>query len=308
MIHVQIKTALLGLLLLGTVLSACSEKTNTGITTEKKPVEIITVNNPLYYFTRRLAGDLATVSLPAPKEGDPSQWIPGLEKLLAIQQADLIILNGAGYSSWLDKISLSSKQTLNSSLAAKAQWIPLTRQATHSHGPTGEHSHSGYAITTWMDISIAKQQASAIAEALIQCWPDQQAPIKKRQVELLAALAELDEGYRQQAKLLAGKQLFYSHPVYQYFERHYQLAGHSLHWEPTEMPSDSQWLSLQQKVAENPNTLFIWEDTPAPLIAERMAAMGVESIVISPAANIGDKDWLTTQQQNLQRLKALSGG
>jgi zinc transport system substrate-binding protein len=307
MIHVQIKTALLGLLLLSTVLSACSEKTNTVVATENKPVEIITVNNPLYYFTERLAGDLATVSLAAPKLGDPSQWNPDLEELLVIQQAELIVLNGAGYSSWLDKISLSSRQILNSSLDAKEQWIPLTKQATHSHGPTGEHSHSGYAITTWMDISIAQQQASAIAEALIQRWPDQQAPIKKRAVELLAALAELDEGYQQQAKLLAGKQLIYSHPVYQYFERHYQLAGHSLHWEPTEMPNDSQWLNLQQKVAGNPNTLFIWEDVPAPLITQRMAAMGVKSIVITPAANVGDKDWLTMQQENLQRLKALNG-
>jgi hypothetical protein len=74
------------------------------------------------------------------------------------------------------------------------------------------------------------------------------------------------------------------------------------------MPSDSQWLSLQQKVAENPNTLFIWEDTPAPLIAQRMAVMGVKSIVITPAANVGDKDWLTTQQENLQGLKAFNDG
>ena len=302
----QMKTTILGLLLLNALLSACSEKTNTEVTTENNPVEIITVNNPLYYFTKRLAGDLATVSLPVPKEGDPSQWNPGLEELLALQQADLIVLNGAGYSSWLDKVSLSSSQILNSSLDAKEQWIPLTKQATHSHGPTGEHSHSGYAITTWMDLSIAKIQAIAIAEALIQRWPEQQSVIEQRKTELLVALAELDEGYQQQTKLLADKQLIYSHPVYQYFERQYKMAGHSLHWEPTEIPSDSQWLLLQHKVDENPNSLFVWEDTPAPLIAERMAAMGMKSIVISPAANTGEKDWLTTQLGNLQRLQALS--
>lgn len=308
MMLVRNNATILGLLLLATLLSACSEKTNTVAATENKPVEIITVNNPLYYFTERLAGDLARVSFPAHEDSDPSQWNPGLEELIALQQADLIILNGAGYSSWLDKVSLSSSQTLNSSLAAKAQLIPLTGQATHSHGPTGEHSHSGYAITTWMDLSIAKLQASAIADALIQRWPEQQASIEKRKTELLQTLSELDDGYHQQTKLLAGKQLIYSHPVYQYFERQYQVAGNSLHWEPTEMPSDSQWRILEQKVDENPNTLFIWEDTPTPLIAERMAAMGVISIVISPAANIGDKDWLSSQQENLQRLKALNGG
>ncbi len=302
----KIKAVFLGYLILGTLLSACSEETNTPLNADNKVVEIITVNNPLYYFTTRLAGDLATVSLAAPTEGDPSQWNPKLEELLAIKQADLIVLNGAGYSNWLDKISLSSKQLLNTSLAVKAQWIPLPKQATHSHGPTGEHSHSAYAITIWMDMTIAKQQASAIADALIERWPEQQSVIEQRKKELLQTLSELDEGYRQQGKQRAGKQLIYSHPVYQYFERQYQLAGYSLHWEPTEMPSDSQWLLLQQQFDENPNSLFIWEDTPAPLIAERMAAMGMKSIVISPAANIGEQDWLTAQQRNLQRLQALS--
>lgn len=296
-----------GLLLLSVLLSACSEETSTEVKIGHKSAEIIAVNNPLYYFTQKLAGDLATVSLPAPKEGDPSQWNPGLEELLAIQQADLIVLNGAGYSSWLDKISLSSKQLVNTSLSAKAQWIPLTGQATHSHGPKGDHSHSGYAFTTWMDMTLAKQQASAIAKALIQRWPEQKAAIEKREQALLASLDELDEAYRKQGKRLTGEKFIYSHPVYQYFERQYQLAGLSLHWEPTEMPDDAQWLQLKKNIEQNPNTVFVWEDTPSSLIAQRMTALGVKSIVITPAANASDQDWLTTQQENIQRLKAFNG-
>ena len=300
------KLRLLCLLIAVISLTSCDEKGTDVKTVDTAAASIITVNYPLYYFTQQLAGDLATVILPVPAGTDPAQWNPQLEDVLRMQQAELIILNGAGYSTWLDKVSLSPNQLVNSSLDAKDQWIALDGQTTHSHGPGSEHSHSGYAFTTWMDLTLARQQASAIARALIKRWPEQQQAIALRETRLLETLTELDIAYQQLAVDLAGKNLIYSHPVYQYFERRYQLAGESLHWEPGEMPSEKQWRYLQNRVAGKSNSLFIWEDEPLTGIAERMAAMGLASVVIRPAANTGSKDWLGEQQANLKRLRGLA--
>ena len=300
------KLRLLCLLIAVISLTSCDEKGTDVKTVDTAAASIITVNYPLYYFTQQLAGDLATVILPVPAETDPAQWNPQLEDVLRMQQAELIILNGAGYSTWLDKVSLSPNQLVNSSLDAKDQWIALDGQTTHSHGPGSEHSHSGYAFTTWMDLTLARQQASAIARALIKRWPEQQQAIALRETRLLETLTELDIAYQQLAVDLAGKNLIYSHPVYQYFKRRYQLAGESLHWEPGEMPSEKQWRYLQNRVAGKSNSLFIWEDEPLTGIAERMAAMGLASVVIRPAANTGSKDWLGEQQANLKRLRGLA--
>ena len=300
------KLRLLFLLIAVISLTSCDEKGTDVKTVDTAVVSIITVNYPLYYFTQQLAGDLATVILPVPAGTDPAQWNPQLEDVLRMQQAELIILNGAGYSTWLDKVSLSPRRLVNSSLDAKDRWIALDGQSTHSHGPGGEHSHSGYAFTTWMDLTLAKHQASAIARALIQRWPGQQQAIAKREARLLEALTELDKAYQKLAEDLAGKNLIYSHPVYQYFERRYQLAGESLHWEPGEMPSKKQWRYLQNRVAGRSYSLFIWEDEPSTGIAERMAAMGLASVVIRPAANTSSKDWLSEQQANLKRLRDLA--
>ena len=49
--------------------------------------------------------------------------------------------------------------------------IPLQKEATHSHGLEGEHEHSGTAFTTWLDPTLAAEQASAIKEALAARWP-----------------------------------------------------------------------------------------------------------------------------------------
>ena len=284
-------------------LIACDEKKPVHKVADMGPASIITVNYPLLYFTQQLAADLAIVTLPVPPEIDPAQWNPTVDDILQMQQAELIILNGAGYSLWLDKVSLSPDRLINSSLDFKDRWISLSGQTTHSHGPGGEHSHSGYAFTIWMDMTLARQQTSAIAKALVERWPEQQQVIGLREEKLLEALTTMDQRFQQLAAGLAGKNLVYSHPVYQYFEHRYQLPGQSLHWEPGEMPSEQQWMNLEKRVAGKSDTLFIWESEPSSEIAKRMADMGLASVVVRPAANTGSKDWLGEQQANLKRLQ-----
>jgi zinc transport system substrate-binding protein len=297
------KFRILYTLAVGILLISCNQKGADNKTVDAGPTSIITVNYPLYFFTQQLAADLASVILPVPADIDPAQWNPQLEDVLQMQRGELIILNGAGYSTWLDKVSLSPDRLVNSSLGFKGQWISLTGQTTHSHGPGGDHSHSGYAFTTWMDLSLAKRQVNAIAKALVQRWPEQQQEIALRETQLLEALTNLDRAYQQLAVELAGKKLIYSHPVYQYFEHRYQLAGVSLHWEPGEMPTEQQWKELENRVAGKSDYLFIWEDEPSTAIAERMAGMGLASVVIRPAANTSNKDWLSEQRANLKRLQ-----
>lgn len=293
----------LWLILFSALVASCSEKTPEEKIIENNSVEIVAVNNPLFFFSKYLAGDLATVSLPVPAGVDPARWQPLVNDILKLQQADLIVLNGAGYSNWLDKVSLPSTKLLDSSATFQSQLIKLDKEATHSHGPKGEYSHSGYAFTTWMDMTLAKQQASAIANALVRQWPEQQQKIRKRKAELLEKLANLDKQYQIQASRLATRTIIYSHPVYQYFQHRYQLPGHSMHWEPHEMPSEEEWHTLKNLSKGKKKVLFVWEDVPDLPIANRMSAMDIEFVVIRPAANRSEPGWLDEQESNLERLK-----
>jgi zinc transport system substrate-binding protein len=292
------------LILLAVFCTSCAKESPVDLAFKNESIEIIAVNYPLFYFTTQLTADWAVVTYPVPADIDPAQWRPGVEEIQAMQQADMVVLNGAGYSAWLDKVALSPSKLTDSTAQATSQLIELKQQATHSHGPRGEHSHSGFAFTTWMDIELAKQQVNAIAKALGDRWPEHRPTIQTNEAALLDNLTGLDSGYLEQADRLAGRTLIYSHPVYQYFERRYQLSGHSLHWEPDETPSEKQWSELQALMTHLDHGLFIWEDVPAPTMLQRMSEMGLESVVIRPAANRGKSDWLTEQQSNLQRLAA----
>lgn len=201
-------------------------------------------------------------------------------------------------------VTLGASKLVVTSAPARARWIELEGRVTHSHGPEGEHAHGGYAFTTWMDISLARVQAEAVAAALIDRWPEKRQQVSGNLAALLADLDALDAGYQEQAARLVGRQLIYSHPVYQYFERRYDLPGHSLHWEPGVMPTEAQWRELER--LRRKVSLFVWEAGPVPAIAGRMAAMGLESVVIDPGANSGDRDWLSVQQTNLRQLSQLA--
>lgn len=263
---------------------------------------IVAVNAPLAYFAQRLGGDAVDVRLLAPPGSDPAQWRPSVEDAVAIQGAALVLLNNAGYSPWLNTLALSNRRLVHTGEAFRDEWIELAGTVTHSHGPEGEHAHGGYAVTTWMDMRQAQLQAEAVATALAGQWPAQAARIRERLAPLLSDLEVLHAAYSSSAAALRGRQLIYSHPVFQYFERAYALPGTSLHWEPDTMPDEQQWQVLAQLASDN--ALFVWEAAPEDAIAARMSAMGVEAIVIDPGANTGTLDWLALQRANTKSMGA----
>ncbi len=297
----SIKTTPLIALLTATLV-ACSDNSAPVVQDTTNAPYLVAVNNPLHYFSQRLSSGAVEVRLPAPAGTDPAPWAPAVEDVLQLQGAELVLLNGAGYSQWPGKVTLSASKLVVTSESARDQWIELEGQVTHSHGPEGEHAHGGYAITTWMDFDIAAGQAESIAEALTAALPEEASAIAERLAALQTDLTELDLAWQRCAKGLSGKALIYSHPVYQYFEQRYGLAGTSLHWEPDQMPSDEQWRQLQANLVAD--ALFVWESEPAPEISSKMAGIGLASVVIDPAANRADQDWLAVQQANLAGVEA----
>ncbi|TNF96127.1 MAG: zinc ABC transporter substrate-binding protein, partial [Gammaproteobacteria bacterium] len=137
-------------------------------TTAAEKMVIYTVNYPLQYFAERIGGQHVDVHFPAPKGVDPAFWKPDVKTIGQYQQADLILLNGANYAKWINQVSLPRLRTVDTSRGFGDQLIKVSAGATHSHGPSGDHSHSGTAFTTWLDPQLASLQAKAIRDALIK--------------------------------------------------------------------------------------------------------------------------------------------
>ena len=273
-----------------------------GVFAEDK-LRISTVNYPLAYFAERISGDLAQVSFPALPDVDPAFWIPDAEAIAAYQAADVILLNGAGYAKWTEKVSLPRSRTVDTSRAFRDAYIQTSDGIVHSHGPGGEHSHGGVAFTTWLDLSQAAQQAEAVAQALTRSRPDARERIDGHLHALQHDLLELDGRIAEITRTDPGRPLLASHPVYQYLARRYRLNLRSVMWEPGEAPSENQWNELEEILREHPAKWMLWEGDPAEETVKRLQSLGIESLVFDPCGNRPSRgDFLTVMSENIRNL------
>ncbi len=268
---------------------------------------VYTVNYPLAYFAERIAGELADVSFPAPSDVDPAYWSPDAETVIEYQQADLVVLNGAGYAVWVSNAALPGSRLVDTTAAVSDRLVTIENAVTHSHGPEAEHSHASTAITTWLDLELAIEQARAIYERLVELRPDDEAQLSERFGALEADLLALDAGLAAVAGRLGGQPVLFSHPVYQYLERRYQLNGYSVHWEPGEVPGDSQWRAFSSVLAAHPAAVMIWEGEPTAETVSRLSELGVESIVFEPGGNaLAEGDWLAAMRRGIEALESVA--
>ncbi len=304
------RTLQLGMLVLGFGWLACSQQSGDAtpaVTEQAVPLSVYVVNYPLQYFAERIGGKHVNVSFPAPQGVDPAYWSPDAEVVVAYQEADVILLNGAGYARWVGRASLPYAKLVDTSASFRERLIPLEGTVTHQHGPTGEHAHVGFAFTSWLDPTLAAEQARAIAQAFSRVRPEHEADFRAKLEALETDLRALDAQLAAAAARLEHTPLLLSHPVYQYLVRYYGLNARSLHLEPDEPPDPSTWRELRELLAEYPARWMLWEATPLPETARTLRQLGVESRVIDPCGNVAvEGDFLMIMQRNAVELESIA--
>ena len=250
---------------------------------------VVAVNQALHYFAERLLEDTAEVVFPVPEGVDPSFWRPSIADISMIQSADLILLNGAGFATWIDRVSLPRARVVNTSSAIEDQFI-VTESITHSHGDGGEHSHEGIASYTWLDPMLAIAQAEAIAAAVIARDLATKDDVEARLAELRSDLTELDAMAQDALSGLEGVAMIATHPRYQYFARRYSLSIASLEWDAGAMPSEDDLADLERLSTELDARILIWEAQPPREAIELTEALGLQSVVFETWASQGTPD------------------
>jgi zinc transport system substrate-binding protein len=266
-----------------------------------EPLQVYAVNYPLQYFAERIAGEQARVVFPAPAGSDPATWQPGISEIRSYQQADLVLLNGAGYAQWVQQASLPRARLLDTSAAFSDTLIEISDSATHSHGPGGEHAHSGYAATIWLDPVQAVSQASAIRDALVRLRPDAGAALEQNFKALEQDLLELDSRMKEVTAGLPPVPILAAHPVYQYLGRRYALDIHSVH------PEDGHYPEPVEPAGKELAAIMLRETAVPPATQQQLEKQGIRSVVFATAAKRPvEGDYFTVMQENLARLNAVT--
>ncbi len=264
---------------------------------------VYVVNYPLMYFTGRIAGKHAKVVFPAPPDADPASWSPDIPTIVSYQKADLILLNGAGYAKWADRVSLPRAKLVDTSAKFKDSYIAAEQVATHRHGPGGEHAHENIASTTWLDFALAAKQAKEVADALSRREPGFKEVFQRNYESLEKDLVALDGKVKEIVAINRKRPIISSHPVYQYLARRYNLNLRSVHWEPDRIPTGEQWLELNNILKAHPAKWMIWERKPKDEIAKKLKRMGIDSVVFDPCESVpAEGDFLSVMRRNIENL------
>lgn len=273
------------------------------VVTSGKP-QVLVANYPLQYFAQRIAGNTVDVRFLAPKDEDPAFWQPDETAVTAFQNAAIILMNGAGYSKWADKVSLPESKVVDTSAAFAKSLIQVNEVSTHSHGPGGEHSHSGTAFTTWIDFKQAALQAKAVRNALQALLPDSKDAFETNFEGLKDDLDDLDRRMSALSRRLVTQPLVASHPVYHYLARRYGMNVRSLLWEPENVPDDQAMADLNAILSGHRARWMIWEGEPAEESVAKIASVGLKSVTFDPCGNVPDSgDFLTVMKANVEAFE-----
>jgi zinc transport system substrate-binding protein len=267
-------------------------------------LQVFAGNYPLRYFAERIGGERVEVFFPIPAGRDPSLWRPTAEDVQAIQGCDLILLNGATYERWVSRATLPEARVVDTSSGFASELIQVEDAVTHSHGPEGKHSHAGTASITWLDLALAARQAQAVAAALVELHPAETAALEAAARALAADLGALGDDIAAIVARDPPRPLLGSHPLYHYLTRRYELNLESLHWEPDEFPPEEEWQALATLRETHPARWILWEAEPQARTAERLAGLGVTSVVFDPCGNApAEGDFLSRMRANVEALR-----
>jgi zinc transport system substrate-binding protein len=265
-----------------------------------KPVIQITTY-PLYYFTTRIAGDTCDVHNFIPLGVEPHGWEPKPSDLVKLEEADVLIYNGAGFEDWLVNLSNSVK---NPGLVEvnSTEGIELLKDR---EGQNQEDPH------VWLDPLRAQEMALNIKNALVELYPENQKTLEDNYKKLAVELEQLHHDYREALADISKKEIIVTHNAFGYLAERYGLKqipimGVDAHAEPT----PGKFKEIIQLAKEQDIKHVFAEVMVSSKVIETLANEADLKIeILNPLGNItqedldNGKDYFQIMYENLEVLK-----
>ena len=271
-----------------------------------KPIEVQVSNYPLFYFAGRIATDSFKIEFRTPEGIDPAFWEPTDDDLKAFQGADVILLNGATFEKWIKTVTLPRTSITDTSKGFSDKHLK-SGEEVHRHGSGVAHSHGGTAMVTWLNMSLAAEQAETIAERFVEEVPADEGAIHANLEKLKEDLFDLDNRFKAVGKAWNNREVILaSHPVYHYMGEAYGFAIEALAWESEQGLSTAELRETERLIAKHSSKWVICEEQLSKGNESKIKSLGLNHLVLAPCSNkIGSYDWLEIMRRNVSNLELI---
>jgi len=255
---------------------------------EHDKVRLVASFYPLYEFASRVGGDKASVSSLVPAGIEPHDWEPTAQDRLRVSDADILVINGAGFESWAGNM--------------EAKVVVDTSQGIDH----GANPH------IWLDPVIAKHQVEKIREAVIAADPANADYYKKNAGSFLTELDQLNSFIKLQLADCEKSDFIAFHDAFAYFAARYGLTQHAIHDVSPEgdiLPQKLQEvISLANQLGIN---VIYSEDLVDSRLADTIAGEipGGRVLVLSPVEGIKQQEqdagigYIDKMRENVANLR-----
>jgi ABC-type Zn uptake system ZnuABC Zn-binding protein ZnuA len=180
--------------------------------------DIAATTLPVWQFTSRLTAgtDLTVTRLVTEEVSCLHDYSLTVGQMKAIEEADVVILSGAGLEEFLDDALKGAGQVIDSSAGIEL----LTGEHHHHHEGEEEESHEGHHHETdphiWLSPAHAAEQARNICAGLSAQYPEYAAIFEENLAALLSDLKKLEDYGRQELAELSSREILTFHDGFAY--------------------------------------------------------------------------------------------
>lgn len=221
-------------------------------------------------MVRQIGGDRVAVRVIAGPDVDAHSFQPRPADAAAVRDARLVVRNGLGFDTWLDRLTRSAGY--RGVVATASEGIePRVLEDGHGHN----HGHAAQDPHAWQDLRHGQSYARTIAAALAGADPEGAEGYRARAEAYLARLAALDSWVRQQIATVpeARRQVVTSHDAFGYFAAAYGVRFLAPQGISTDSePSAAEVARLIRLLKQQNITALFLENMANPATLRRLAA------------------------------------
>ena len=288
--------ALLALLGIGMLILRTPAPVTDPETRTSEKLRVVTALYPIQFFVQRIGGEYVEVINLTPPGAEPHDYETTAQDLIAIEQSDLLVLNGV-LEHWAENL-----QTTTPIVTVGKEFLSLELEK-------GKEVMSDPHV--WLDPVLAQRQSSIIATKLGELDPENVLFYQGNAGALVLELGQLDAMFREGLKTCERKDFITSHAAFGYLASRYSLrqvpiAGLS----PEEEPSAKQLAEITNFAHENNATHIFFETLVSPELSETIAQeIGAKTLVLNPLEGLtqeeklNGKSYFTIMQENLTNLR-----
>ena len=267
--------------------------------------DIAATTLPVWQFTCRLTAgtDLTVTRLVTEEVSCLHDYTLTVRQMKAIEEADVVILSGAGLEEFLDDALESAGKVIDSSAGIEL----LTGEHHHHHEGEEEESHEGHHHEMdphiWLSPARAAEQARNICAGLSAEYPEYAAVFEENLAALLHDLQTLEEYGKGELAELSSREILTFHDGFAYLAHAFDIEiVEAIEEESGAEASAKELIHMIEEVRHHSiRAIFVEENGSGSAASIIAAETGANLATLSMA--MSGEDYFSAMYANIDTLK-----